>query len=62
MNDDEIQKLRAALQKFADYADYIGDEFSDQCVICTNPTATAEPNDLTVGDLRRARALLAERS
>lgn len=62
MNDDEIQKLRAALQKFADYAGYVGEQFSDDCVICTNATATAEPNDLTVGDLRRARALLAERS
>lgn len=59
MNDDEIQELRAALRKFAAYAEYVGDIFSDDCPICTNPTATAGPNDLTVGDLRRARALLA---
>lgn len=58
----EANNLQQVARRLAGYADKVGDLFADDCVICTNPSAQVEPGDITVGDLRRLRAALAELS
>lgn len=61
-----IAELEAALQPFAKCADQLEtesvypDEYSDNesCAFTVQPTLRAQLKDFTVGDLRRARALL----
>ena len=55
----EIQRKNEALEPFARYAkrlEVVG--FGDSCPVTTDPSVLV--TDLTVGDLRRARAALAE--
>ena len=54
---DEVARLRAALEPFAEYADRCGANLPDDCwgTVTVNGVAVSHP---TLGDCRRARAAL----